>query len=208
MAQDKIGHAYALYKILHEELGEAHPDTIAFNRQEQDFKCCHLVEMPNAEFDFSLVRQFLFDHSELLRYTMLESSSLTSLAQLARKVKGELKYHVLHGDTWIKKLGQATEESRARMQAALNEAYPLALGIFEEGPYENELKEQSIFEGEKVLQNKWLAAITPVLEQAGLKLPANAEPALGGRKGYHNPHLAPLLKEMTEVFSIDPNVEW
>jgi ring-1,2-phenylacetyl-CoA epoxidase subunit PaaC len=41
MAQDKLGHAYAMYQILH-KLGEADPDTIAFGRNEKDFKCCHL----------------------------------------------------------------------------------------------------------------------------------------------------------------------
>lgn len=34
------------------------------------------------------------------------------------------------------------------------------------------------------------------------------EPAFGGRKGVHTPHLQPLLDEMTEVFSIDPGADW
>ena len=208
MAQDKIGHAYALYTILHEDLGEATPDTIAFLRDEKDFKCCHFVEMPIGEFDFSLARQFLFDHAEILRYRMLENSSNVRLSQLAKKIKGELKYHVLHADTWMKKLGNATEESHARMQSAINETYPLALGIFEEGPHEQDLISQGLFAGEKALKIQWLADIETVLKQSNLTLPAIAEEALGGRKGYHTEHLAPLLKEMTEVISIDPNTEW
>ena len=202
MAQDKIGHAYALYTILHEDLGEATPDTIAFLRDEKDFKCCHFVEMPIGEFDFS------FDHAEILRYRMLENSSNVRLSQLAKKIKGELKYHVLHADTWMKKLGNATEESHARMQSAINETYPLALGIFEEGPHEQDLISQGLFAGEKALKIQWLADIETVLKQSNLTLPAIAEEALGGRKGYHTEHLAPLLKEMTEVISIDPNTEW
>ncbi|MDX2003081.1 MAG: 1,2-phenylacetyl-CoA epoxidase subunit PaaC [Chitinophagales bacterium] len=208
MAQDKIGHANALYNILYIELGEQQPDQIAFGRKEKDFKCCHLVEMPNGEYDFSLIRHFLFDHSELLRYTLLEQSSFAPLAQLAKKIKGELKYHVLHGDTWIKKLGKANEESHARMQSALNEAWPLALGIFEEGPYEVELISQGIFVGEATLKEQWLVSVSTILELANLKIPVNIEASLGGRRGYHTEHLAPLLKEMTEVFSLDPNAEW
>lgn len=208
MAQDKIGHALALYTILHEDFGEASPDVIAFTRHEKDFKCCHLVELPIGEFDFSLVRQFFFDHAEALRYQMLENSSNVRLAQLARKVRGELKYHVLHADTWMRKLGNATEESHARLQSAVNEAYPLALGIFEEGPYEKELQSQDIFAGEEALKAQWLENINKVLQQSNLALPTNAQPALGGRNGYHTEHLAPLLKEMTAVFSLDPKAEW
>jgi ring-1,2-phenylacetyl-CoA epoxidase subunit PaaC len=87
MAQDKIGHAFALYTILHESFGEAEPDTLAFKRTEKEFKCCQLVELPIGEYDFSLMRHFLFDHAESLRYEMLANSSFQPLAQLAKKSK-------------------------------------------------------------------------------------------------------------------------
>lgn len=211
MAQDKIGHSFALYQILHHELGEADPDQIAFNRgDEKLFKCSHLVEMPIGEYDFSLARHFLFDHGELIRYKMLESSSYKPLALLAKKIHGELKYHVLHADVWMKKLGKATEESKARMQTAINEVFPLALGVFEPAENEQELIDNNIFDGEAKLREQWLVSVKEVLDQAGLTLPdmAKTEPAYGGRKGYHTEHLAPLLKEMTEVFAIDPSTEW
>ncbi len=59
MAQDKIGHAWALYRILQEQLEGEDPDQFAFMRTENDFKCCHLVEMPIGTYDFSLMRHFL-----------------------------------------------------------------------------------------------------------------------------------------------------
>src|SRR5687768_14714257 len=126
MAQDKIGHAIALYKILHEILGEADPDTLGFKREEKEFKCCQFVEQPIGEYDFSIMRQFLFDHAELLRYEMLSQSSFQPLALLARKVKGEIKYHVMHADTFIKQFGTGTEESHARLQSSLNYSWHLA----------------------------------------------------------------------------------
>lgn len=211
MAQDKVGLARALYEILHNDLGEADPDQIAFNRgDEKLFKCSQLVELPNGEYDFSLVRQFFFDHGEMIRFRMLEESSYRALAELARKVRGEIKYHVLHNDTWIKKLGNGTEESRARMQSAINEVFPLALGVYEPGDNEAELEQQGIFAGEAKLRDQWLHNVEQVLEAAGLELPKleSVTPVYGGRKGYHTEYLAPLLKEMTEVFSLDPSVEW
>jgi ring-1,2-phenylacetyl-CoA epoxidase subunit PaaC len=208
MAQDKVGLAYQLYQLLHTDMGEGHPDKVAFARTETEFKCCQLVEYPIGEYDFSLVRHFLFDHAMYELFSMLTTSAYPALAQLAVKVRGELKYHVLHADTWLKKLGNGSEESKARMQSALNYAYPLALGTFEPLEGEQELVQYGYFEGMVVLQERWLASILPVLETAGLKLPVNAEATFGGRKGYHTEYLAPLLKEMTEVFSIDPEAEW
>jgi len=210
MAQDKVGHASALYKILHEILGEKDPDVLAFQRGEKDFKCCQLVELPIGEYDFSLVRHFLFDHAELIRYEMLASSTFEPLAQLARKVKGEIKYHVMHADTFLKQLSQGTEESKARMQSSLNYAMPFALGIFEKSEYEDVLIEEGIFAGEEKLQEKWLEKITSIVTSSGLTMPevADSKIVYGGRKGYHSKFLEPLLDEMTEVTQIDPSAEW
>src|SRR5690349_3734704 len=86
LAQDKIGHAYNFYTLLH-TLGEKEPDQIAFNRPEKEFKSCHLVELPIGEYDFSLMRHFLFDHAEMIRFEMLSNSSNEELANLAKKYK-------------------------------------------------------------------------------------------------------------------------
>lgn len=210
MAQDKIGHAQALYDILYTHYGEAVPDKLGFMREESAFRCCHLVEYPIAEYDFSIMRQFLFDHAELIRYEMLLQSSCIPLAQLARKVKGEIKYHVLHADTFVKQLAAGTEESKARMQSALNEAWHLALGIFEVSDYEDELLAHKVFAGEEELKKRWLDKVKPILENAGLKIPATNQSnvAYGGRKGFHTEYLNPLLSEMTEVVRLDPTAEW
>lgn len=209
MAQDKIGHAQALYHILHTVFGEDEPDKLAFMRDEKDMKCCHLTELPIGDYAFSLVRQFLFDHAEQLRYTHLAESSFGPLAQLAKKVKGEIKYHVLHGDTWFQQLAGGTEESKARLQTALNEAYPLAMGIFEAGVDDQSLADDGIFPGEEVLKEAWKAKVDGMIENAGLSIPdVEAENGFGGRKGYHTEYLQPMLTEMTEVYRLDPAAEW
>jgi ring-1,2-phenylacetyl-CoA epoxidase subunit PaaC len=210
IAQDQIGHALANYGLLNEHFGEPIPDIIAFSRNEKEFHSSQFVELPIGDYAFSLMRHFLFDHAESIRFEMLSHSSIAPLASLAKKIKGELKYHTLHADLWIKKLGQGTEESHARMQTALNEAFPYALGMFEPSKYDEELKTENIFEGETTLQTKWLEVITPVLEKGNLQLPSlpMKERMYGGRQGYHTEYLQPLLDEMTEVYRLDPAATW
>lgn len=209
IAQDKLGQSLHIYELLH-SLGEKDPDTIAFTRGAKDFKCCQFVEHPIGEYDFSLMRNFLFSHSELIRFEMLSNSSFEELAKLAKKYKGEIKYHVMHSDTWVKQLGKANDESRARMQSALNESFNLALGIFEESEFAGDLNEMKVFEGEKILKQKWLDEIIPVIEKSSFQIPPEEkwEPVYGGRKGYHTEYLQPLLDEMGEVFTVDPKAEW
>lgn len=209
MAQDKIGQSQALYQLLH-QLGEQEPDTVAFMRNANQFHNCTLVELPNREYDFSLVRHFLFDTADALRWQMLMQSSYTPLAQLAAKVRGELRYHTLHANTWIKQLGSATEESIGRLQQSLNELAPYALGMFERSPYEDQLIAEKLFEGEKALEARWQQAIEKTLAQTQLTLPdwKIQTPHVGGRVGQHTEYLQPLLDEMSEVFRIDPGAEW
>jgi ring-1,2-phenylacetyl-CoA epoxidase subunit PaaC len=209
MAQDKIGHSQALFQILH-TLGEPEPDSNAFMREAKQFHNSQFVELQNDDYDFSTIRHFLFDHADQLRFDSLASSSFEPLAKVARKIKGELKYHVFHADIWLNKLGNGNEESHARMQTALNHSWNYALGIFEQGPFEQQLIAENVFEGEASLQSKWLAVVSPIIEKANLKIPAEKDwaPVLGGRKGYHTEHLDQLVNEMSEVFRIEPGAEW
>jgi ring-1,2-phenylacetyl-CoA epoxidase subunit PaaC len=208
MAQDKIGHAQALYEILHTHLGMAGADELAFRREEKDFRCCHLVEYPIGEYDFSLVRHFLFDHAEAVRYQALASSSFAPLAHLSAKVKGEIKYHVMHANAFLRQLAAGTEESKARMQSSLNFLWPLAQGIFEPFAGEQELIDAGVYPGEAILKERWLRAVQSVVESAGLSMPSAEADGLGGRKGYHTEFLAPMLLEMTEVVREDPEAIW
>lgn len=210
MAQDKIGQSLALYTLLHEKLGEPDPDTVAFTRPAEAFHNCIFAELPNGEYDFSLMRHFLYDTALAIRFDMLSSAAVDDLAALSVKIRGELKYHTLHANTWIRQLGTATEESVTRLQTALDYALPFALGVFEASPFEEALREAKIFAGEKSLQERWQQRVEEVLAQTQLTLPPwnTIAPVVGGRVGRHSEHLQPLLDEMGEVFRIDPTAEW
>lgn len=209
MAQDKIGQSHALFQLLH-QLGEQAPDTVAFTRNANQFHNCVFTELPNQEYDFSLIRHFLFDTADALRWAMLTQSSYEPLALLAKKIQGELRYHTLHAGTWVKQLGSATEESISRLQKSLDEAAPYALGMFEASPYEDALLSDKVFDGEQVLMNAWKKEVEKLISATQLHLPdwKLIAPVAGGRVGKHSPHLQPLLDEMSEVFRSDPAAEW
>jgi ring-1,2-phenylacetyl-CoA epoxidase subunit PaaC len=216
MAQDEIGHALTYYRMLH-ELGEADPDTLAFRRGAAEFRCAHLAEWPREDWAFSICRQFLYDGAEAVRLAALAHSSCQPLAQAARKLAGEEKYHWMHGRAWIQRLGQATPDSHGRMQTALDKAFPLALGLFEAPEAEAGLVAEGVKPPESDLRRDWLDLIAPVLDSAGLVYPAarqngtwqaSAAAAEGGRAGRHTPHLERLLDAMQAVYRTDPEAEW
>ena len=209
MAQDKIGQSLTLYTLLN-DLGESEPDTLAFMRNEKQFHNCQFVELPIGDYDFSIIRQFLFDTSEYLRFEMLQESSFEPLAQAAKKFRGEIKYHVMHAKSFIHQLGNGSDESISRLQTSLNYAYPFALGIFETSKFENELISENIFREEEYLKGLWLEKIIEVIGETQLQMPVleDQSPRFGGRYGDHTEYLQPLLDEMSEVFNVDPTADW
>jgi ring-1,2-phenylacetyl-CoA epoxidase subunit PaaC len=209
MAQDCIGHALSYYTLLN-TLGEDEPDKIAFTRNAKDFYSCQLVEQPMGDYAFSLVRHFLYDTAKYIRLQALTQSSWGTLAELAGRIIREHKYHLMYAKTRIAQLGTSTEESRLRLQSALNEAFPMAFGIFEASPHSEILDSEGICPHENELASRWLETVSAIIAQTNLKLPIDADfsPYMGGRKGYHSEHLQPLLDEMTVVFRTDPIAIW
>lgn len=207
MAQDEIGHAQAYYRMLH-ELGEADADTLAFGRTVRQFRCAALVALPKGDWGFSVLRQFLYDTAESIRLKALSEGTLVPLAQLAAKLRGEEKYHLMHGRGWVLRLGDATEESHKRMQDALDTLYPHALGLFEPTEYDEVLTQSGICPREDELQKEWASAVCPVLREAKLRVPDIAVPVHGGRVGRHPAVLRELIEQMQSVFQLDPAAKW
>jgi len=208
MAQDEMGHAQAYYQLIH-ELGGDDPDTLAFSRGPRQYRCAALVSLPNErDWAFCMMRQFLYDMAETVRLAALEHSSFTPLAQLARKLRGEEKYHLMHGRSWVLRLGNSTDDAQARLQAALNKAYAYALGLFEPTGADETLVQAGICPHEDDLRSQWESAVAPVLADARLEVPAHAKPVYGGRVGRHPDALKELLDGMQVVYQIDPTAKW
>ena len=209
MAQDEVGHAQAYYRLL-EELGEADPDQIAFTRPPEAFRCCHLVEYPIGDYAFSLVRHYLFDMADKVRLQHLSRSRYRPLAELARKLAREEKYHQLHAQTFLQQLGLSGPDANGRLQAALNQAYPIAFSLFEPTVHTETLAKEGVQPREDELMKGWRTEVEAFLRQCQLQVPAVNDfvQHFGGRSGHHTEHLAPMLAEMTEVFAIDPEAKW
>jgi len=208
MAQDKIGHALALYTLLHENMGEEDPDTIAFSRKASEWKNVILAELYTKDYGFALIRHFLFDQLEAIRFESLKTSTMEPLAQLAKKFSSEIKYHTMHGDIWFKNLANGSQESKARVQTALNECFEYANGLFEKVEDEQTLINQGLYIGEEALKNQWLNKITSLVEEAGLTVASMGDKGNGSLTGTHTEDLQPMLSEMTEVYNVEPNAQW
>lgn len=211
LAQDEIAHAQAIYELAGQVLNKS-ADELAFGRTPEQFRCAHLVEVPD-EFDWAtaLVRNFFCDHFDVLRLQRMANSIWAPLAALSRRVAAEEQLHVEHVDSWMVRLGAAGGESKQRLQKALDALAPLSTWLFEPFDGLKALVDAKIYPGSDFpMYDAWLAAIQHVLQRAGLRanIEVGSPETRGGRRGVHTEHLKPLLDEMCEVYRIEPGAAW
>lgn len=208
IAQDEIGHA----RLLYEQVGALDgttPDRLAFDRSPAAFRCAALVEHENGDWAFTVARAWAYDRADAVRLAALAAAPAGSFAALARTLQREEKYHLWFAETWFDRLAAAGDDSRTRLQAALERVWPDALGLFEPTDGVEHLVRAGVLALDPAGQAaQWTAAAGAHLEAVGLRLPTAAPAAEGGRRGQHTPALAALLDEMTSVWRTDPEARW
>lgn len=206
IAQDEIGHSAIWYR-LREKLGGESPDNLIFFRDAPAYRNVQMVELPNGDWAFSMMRQYLFDAYEMVALERLVKSAYRPLAEAAAKVRQEELYHTRHTTTWIRRLGLGTEESHGRTQRALDELWPYVQQLFVAVPGEAALVEADIVPDLEAVHTAWNGQVGPFLEAAGLQTPAGVTGVTARRDAYTE-HRPALLEEMQEVARFDPGAEW
>lgn len=209
IALDELGHAQVWYTLLAELRGEEtdkYPDQLVFFRPAHAFRNIQMVELPNHDWAFSMLRQYLFDVYELLNLEGLEKSAYQPLAEAAGKIRLEEVYHHRHTRAWVQRLALGTEESHRRMQAALDALWAYAGQVFTPTPEDKHLAEKVFIPDFDRLRERWMAEVQPFLAGNELQMPASL-PASEPRTR-HTAHLEIIVREMSSVARMEPAGNW
>jgi ring-1,2-phenylacetyl-CoA epoxidase subunit PaaC len=183
-------------------------DDLAFLRDPQDFLNLSLVEQPNGDFGQTIVRQFLIDAWQLELFERLQQSSEPKFADLAAKAIKETRYHFRFSSGWVVRLGDGTEESHRRVQAALDALWRFTHEMFVASPVEQEAAALGVVPDPASLAAGWSSRVDEVLKEATLKRPADVAYAWHGKRGQHSEHLSRLLAEMQFMQRTYPGAQW
>jgi len=209
IALDLIGQS-SLYLHLAGEIEgkERTEDALAYFREAIEFRNLLLVELPNGDFAFTILRQFLFDAFSFHQLQKLEKSGQAELGGIAAKGYKEVRYHLRHSSEWVQRLGDGTEESHTRAQRALDELWRFTGEMFETDEVDERLLAAGIAVDVKAIEPKWRAMVSDLLSRATLKIPENVAMMSGGRRGRHTEYLGHMLSEMQIVARSHPGAEW
>jgi ring-1,2-phenylacetyl-CoA epoxidase subunit PaaC len=209
IALDLVGQANLLLGLAGQVEGAGRDaDALAYFREAVAFRNLQLVELPKGDFGFTIVRQFLFDAYDVPFLEALQRSSHEELAGIAAKAYKEARYHLRHSAEWVIKLGDGTEESHQRMQAALDQLWRFTGELFEADDVDRALAAAGIAPDLAALAPRWRERVEAVLREATLRIPPSTPAMLGGRRGWHTEHLGLMLAEMQIVARSFPGAKW
>ena len=184
IALDLIGQARWLYAHAAEVEGDGRDeDALAYLRDAADFRNLLLVEQPNGDFALTIARQFLYAALMAPFWRALATSRDETLAAIAAKAEKEAAYHLRHAAEWLIRLGDGTEESHARAQAALDALWPYTGEMFEVDAIERGLVERGVAVDPQALRPEWDETVDQVLAEATLARPPDGWMQSGGRPG-------------------------
>jgi ring-1,2-phenylacetyl-CoA epoxidase subunit PaaC len=201
VALDLLGQARMLLARAGTILGRTE-DELAFFRDEPEFRNVRLVERADADFGELVGRLLVFATWRLALFERLRDVDDPVLAAIAAKGVNELAYHRDYAAQWVVRLGDGTDLSHARMQAALETIWPLVDELFEPHPLELVAIDRGEFD----------VVLDTVMATAGLTRPVAGSLAKvggrAGRDGVHTEALGYVLAELQSVARAHPGATW
>lgn len=209
IALDLVGHANLLLTTAGAvERKGRDADALAYLRDGIDYHNVLLVELPNGDFATTIARQFFFSSYALLQSKTLQESAHADLAGIAAKMHKESRYHVRHSGEWMLRLGDGTEESHGRLQAAVDDLWRYTGELFLTDAVEQRLVASRQATDASKLEAPWRSQVAEILERAGITTPEVKWMQRGGREGKHTEHLGHMLAEMQVLQRQHPGAAW
>jgi ring-1,2-phenylacetyl-CoA epoxidase subunit PaaC len=218
MSLDLIGQARLLYQEVARAEGTTE-DRLAYFRDAHEFRNLTLLELPhhsplvgyavaNLDYATTIARNFLYSAFMALVWDGLQHSSDTQLAAIAAKSSKEVRYHLRHSRDWLVRMGDGTEASHARIQAALDHLMPYTQEFWADSPFETAAASTGVGVAAAALREDWNTLVDDALAPATLRRSSETGYVTQGKNGVHSEHLGYLLAEMQSLARAHPEGVW
>ena len=188
---------------------ERSEDQLAYLRDAHDMRNCLIVEQPNGNYADTMVRQFYFDTWHYFLMHGLTTSGDARIAEIAEKSLKEVTYHLRRSGDLIVRMGDGTEESHNKTQAAANALWMYSGEMFLYDEIDQAMVEQGVAPAPQGLRASFLEHVAEIFAEATLAMPdPSAWMQQGGKKGRHSEHLGFILAEMQFLQRAYPGAAW
>lgn len=209
IALDYLGQSSNFYKYAAQLQGESKSeDDLAFLRYEHEYLNAQLTEFPNGDYAQTILKTYFFSVYQKLLYEALSESSDEQLSALAQKSLKEVRYHYTHASTWLKVFANGTDESKSRLQTAVENLWEYTGGLFDETEGEADLAKLDLIPSSADLFERWKENVTQDFNEYAIPLPESDFMQKGSRKGIHTEYFGYILCELQYMQRAYPGCAW
>jgi ring-1,2-phenylacetyl-CoA epoxidase subunit PaaC len=139
----------------------------------------------------------------------LLASSDARIAEVAEKSLKDVTYHLRRSGDLIVRLGDGTQESHAKTQAAADRLWMYSGEMFIYDAVDQAMVAEGVAPDAEGLRAAFLEHVAEIFAEATLPMPpAGAWMQKGGKIGRHSEHLGFILAEMQFLQRAYPGAEW
>lgn len=209
IALDLLGQSHMLLEHAAQLAGDgATADSLAFERDEREIESLLLAERPNGDFAHVIVRGVLYNAYAAPLWESLLDSADSQLAAIAGKARKETAYHAEHANDWLERLGDGTDESRRRVEHALQELWPYSGEAFMADDVDDAVAAAGIAPSCATLEPAARELTRDALTRATLDVPESRWMQHGGKQGRHTEQLGHMLTELQHLARSHPGATW
>lgn len=211
IAQDELGHAIGLYELLLD--GSEGLDRFALMRDPAEYRSCWLAEVECSDWNDSLVRHWLYDRAEALRWDVLAACPHSDVAAFAARAIREESFHLAHAEQVMSRV--AATDSTGRIVESIDRLLPIAAGLFDATLDESAaIDEGFLSTSSSDLASQWEQLVRGDLARWGLDIEfpsddvmAHARSVQRGRT-VRSDAFTQLQHDLQRVVALDPSAVW
>ncbi len=211
IAQDELGHAIGLYGLLLDDPAEL--DSFAMMREAAEYRSCWLAEIECSDWSDSIVRHWLYDRAEALRWDVLAACPDTRVSALAARAQREESFHRAHAEQLMSRI--AVTDTTGCIVDSVRRLVPLAAGLWDPTASEpSAISEGFVGTSSRELAVVWENLVRTDLARWGVDvdwaLPSGTASQLSAQhnRTIRSETFAQFQSDLLRVVVLDPTAVW
>lgn len=174
--QDELGHGHIAYRML-EDLGEDREELI-YDREPHEFRNTYGFDQHIDNFAELVSAHGMFDRAGIvLLGDIHENTSYAPWKRALTKVNKEEQFHLRHGETWMRRLANKDDNTKQKLQEAIDWMFPMAVEWFglpdDKKQHDDQLEYRIKGKTNDELRQDWIDRAMPLMEELDLDVPAH-----------------------------------
>ncbi len=174
--QDELGHGHIAYRML-EDLGEDRQELI-YDRDPHEFRNTYGFDQHIDNFAELVSAHGMFDRAGIVLLSDIhENTSYAPWKRALTKVNKEEQFHLRHGETWMRRLANKNDNTKQKLQEAIDWMFPIAVEWFglpdDKKKHDDQLEYRIKGKTNDELRQDWINRAMPLMEELDLDVPAS-----------------------------------